>query len=363
MGYCGSRWISIYNHARSIEHPMLSPSTVCEDQFWKEDWREYDPWWWLKHPFRVREDIPIEQWVDPRESVISVIGVMQVGGHFEPRSVTRARAVPGNEAATSTGAYVELLDDDGTRIAAGALLRLPSHGHGCGGGCGGGCSEDDGPALVQAFIPTSARGSQLRLTTKDGEAWSMRAPEKPIAPARVDVDVRDQTLALRWAVDERHADCEVWIRCATGKGEPRVIWVAKGAGEVVLEFGVLPPGPARIDVVCHDGFDAVSGEPVEIEIPARAPQAAILYPTPGRTLLAGRPLRLHGLGTACDGSLVEAKACRWLLDGKVVSEGRDVWTEAPPAGKHELTFEVRDRHGSSRASCRFETVEVPRAED
>lgn len=361
MGYCNPDWISIYNHARAINHAMLSPRSACDDRIDFDDWRAYDPWWWLKYPYKklLEEKLPgVRDFVDPRVPVIAVIAVLDVGGKIDVRSIVRTKAVPQVQGGRSTGLFVELLDAKAQRIAAASLRRLPSSGHGC--GCGEDCEDDDGPALVMAYLPTTERGATLRIANDNGTAWSEDAPSSPAKPVELEALIdRAGRLSIRWKGDEGQSNQEVWIRHARGEEEPRVIWIARGTDRLTLDLGVLPPGKARIDAVVQGGFDAIESKPVEVEIPARGPSAAVLNPVAGQGFRAGRPLRLHGIGNACDGTRIGASGCRWLLDGEEVGKGDDVWLQTPKKpGKHTLTLEVRDNHGQAKASVPIEVQAV-----
>lgn len=354
MGYCNPDWISIYNHARSIQNPILQPRFVCKDKPWWFDEILYDPWWWIKHPFPERfKDLIVEQ-PEIREPIVSIIGVMLLGGKLEIRSTTRAFANPQVLGGQPTDLIAELLDKKGERLGAARVMRLPSYGSGC--GCCDGEDRDDDPAIVQVYLPAADRGARLRIVDGDKEVWALDAPKGNNIALRIGASITKACgLDVEWHVDG-DSSAEVWIRCTSDDSEPAVIHIAQGSGRAVLDLGQIPPGKARIDAVVHDGFDVVASKSVSLQIPTRPASVVILHPLEKQTLEEGRTMRLHGIATSCDGTFVEPRRCRWILDGEVVGEGPDVWIEAPKDGEHDVVFIASDTCGESKTSVKFLTV-------
>jgi hypothetical protein len=361
MSYCTPRWISLFNYERAVNHPRLNPTTVCHDTPWLA-WNELlvDDWWWLKHP---APDPPpwydeVVQPVDLRQRVISVIGVRDVSGRVDVRSITRAFAVPEVEGARRTGLVAELVDEQGEAIASAPVMRLVSHG-GC--GCGGGCDGDDerGPYLFQAFLPDVGRGAALRLVEGGEEVWRYGAPseepEPPVLEARVS---KQGQLALRWRVPKSERPPEIWIRWRAGEdAEPHVLFIASGSGRRQLSAAALPAGNVVLDAVAHDGFSEAVSEPVQIRVPRRPPEVAILHPYDRLTVQAGRPLRLHGAATEPGGEPVDSERCAWRIGRRQVAKGLDAFVAAPPAGDHTVTLTATGAGGRAEARVRLTTVD------
>jgi hypothetical protein len=296
--------------------------------------------------------------VDLRQRVISLIGVRDVSGRIEVRSITRALAVPEVEGARRTDLVAELVDEQGETMAAAPVLRLVSHG-GC--GCGGGCDEDDerGPYLFQAFLPDVGRGGALRLVEGGKELWSYSAPREEPKPPVLEARVSKQgQLTVRWRVPKSERPLEIWIRWRPSRAaEPQVLFVASGSGRRQVSAAALPAGNVILDAVAHDGFSEAVSEPVEIRLPRRAPEVAILHPVDRLTIQAGRPLRLHGAATEPGGEHVAPERCVWRIDRKQVANGLDVFVPAPPAGDHTVTLTATGTGGRGEARARLTTVD------
>jgi hypothetical protein len=109
-------------------------------------------------------------------------------------------------------------------------------------------------------------------------------------------------------------------------------------------------------VLVHDGFFTSVSEPARVTVAPRAPEVAILHPRDDQTLYAGRTLHLWAAATDAAGEPLPDEACRWSLDGREVGRGKEVWTEAPPAGEHDAVLTVRWSGGEVVRRVLFSTL-------
>ena len=364
MSYCGPRWISLFNYQRAVDHAMLSPTSCGADRPWHWDHLLVDDLFYRRWPLPDPPPEPPWWWnevvtpMDPREKVISIIGVRHLTGKIEVRSITRTLAGSEVQGGARTSIVAELVDEKGQSMEAGAVFRMPSQGMGC--GCGESDEEKEGTWAFQAFVPDTGRGGALRLLSDGEEVWRREAPENKPSPAEVNAQPdKSGALVLSWKVSRHDEDCEVWIRAHVGRGRKmrtKVLHIARGSGRAKLKTPDLPSGKVRIDAVCHDGFDAVTGKAVTIDLPERPPTVAILHPYDKRTLKAGGSMRLHGMATAADGRAIDPEKCVWTIDGKQVGTGLDLFVPAPDPGEHEATLMAADEGGETAKTVRFDTA-------
>lgn len=365
MSYCTPRWISLFNYQRAVNHPTLSPSTVCNDQPWFV-WEEIlvDPWWWIRRPSPEPDPPPwydeVVKRIDPRERAISIIGVRDVSARVEVRSITRALAVPEVEGGRATDLVAELLDEKGQPIAAGAVTRLVARGDR---DCGCGRDDDErGPYVFEAFVPDVERGAALRLVEGGKEVWRYEAPRTEATPPSFGATVSKKgELTVRWRAARAEREPEVWIRWrAADGGEPQVLFVGSGSGRQRVDTHMLPSGEITLDAVAHDGFSRAVSEPVRVALPQRPPTVAILHPYDRRTLEARRTLRLNGIATEPGGRPVDPKRCVWRIDRKEVARGLDEFVTTPEAGEHIVTLMVEGDGGRAEARARITVVDPER---
>src|SRR5258707_14565837 len=93
-----------------------------------------------------------------------------------------------------------------------------------------------------------------------------------------------------------------------------------------------------------------------VTVSPRAPIVAILSPQAGRLCFATARVRLWGAVTEDDGAPADPAACEWLLDGRPVARGLDVWIVAPEPGQHRCTLVVRGRGGTARVDATLRTL-------
>lgn len=336
MGYAWPKWISPNHYGKLTDNAVLNPATVGIDHPW---WRDL-----VLEELRLRRiplpDPPplerLEVAVNPptdRQDVVSLIVRVDEGRVLDDVRVARVSAHTGLPAAGTTPFVAVLRDAQGMVLASGDLLRLTTAACGCGGG-----GRGDGPPptryVAQAFLPDVAPGSTLEIL-RDGEAvWRREAPAEPptVRTRRAEVDDEGR-VRLRWAASDgvvEHwvrwsADGETWLSLETELVEPGVD----------LAPGRVPSGRGLLQVVVHDGFGSTASEPVEVDVPRRPPDLAVLHPRDGFSYPADQELRLWASATG-DHDPAEAV---WSVDGEPVAGGLDAWV-ALRAGEHRVSVSV-----------------------
>ncbi len=360
MSYCGPSWISPYHHRMLIDNARLNPTSVCVDHPWWKDlvWEEKlrfpripipDP-----PPFDL--ELPVYPPSLPPVDVISLIVRIERGAVAEVTHVTRTRTRPEIDGAVATGLIARLRGEGGKILSESALLRVPTGACGCGRSHAGSCDAAPDSYLAQSFIPDVAPGRSLEISDGKTALWTRKAPSKPVAITSFTAKLaRDGSVNATWTT--KRAAVEFWLRYSTD-GET---WQVGATGITELKAQLpprlLPEGKVMLQLVAHDGFFSDQSASVELAIPRRASDVAILHPQQGFTYVEGQTLRLWGAVTTGDGSPVESESGYWKLDGKSVGRGLDIWIAAPRTGRHELVLTVSGRSGDeSAASLTFVTT-------
>jgi len=354
MSYCNPRWMSLYQHERLLQHPRLVPRWLHERSIF-DDYAHQHPWdiehlWWPDPPWLPDEALGVRM-----NPVISIIGRVNENGVVDVQSVARV-SVASEPAGWQTGWVAQLADENGNTLARAPLVRV-QHLGGCGCGCGGKDEHSDEPPFnFKVHIPNVANGAALRITGPGDRAWSRSAPSTPPRIARANASLTtNQQLSLSWTV-EAEGDVSVWAQWTNDQGAHwHGLAVGLAGGEAVLPLTGLPAGTVGIRLLAHDGFFTAESKPLHVELPERAPDVAILNPSAGQTLRSGWPIQVAVNATDSAGFPLSADRLVWVLDGKVLGRGREVWLDAPRAGRHELTLEVDWQQGKVRASVVFNT--------
>jgi hypothetical protein len=206
-------------------------------------------------------------------------------------------------------------------------------------------------------VPDVEPGAALRIVDGDEEVWSRRAPGRPPQIGGIEAGVTDGHLELWWRAEAETEEPEAWAQWSGDGGET---WhgLATGLSGRTAQIGLagLPEGEIFVRVLVHDGFHTAASEPARVEVPARAPEAAILHPAEGQTLYAGRTLHLWAAATDAAGEPLPDWSCRWMLDDREVARGKEAWLETPPAGEHRVTLVAESSGGQVIRSVRFSTV-------
>ena len=355
MSYCGPRWMSLYHHGRLVNHTTLHPSRVCT---WSIEWREwlfYDPPLFrippLPDPPPEFPKIPIQR-VYPMDSepLIAITGTFDpVAGELTVIKVQRVDAVPTLEGELS-GMVAELVGDDGETMSRAPLRLLPSAASATS------SCEDCGAqhaTVVQAFLSDTGAGVALRVVRGDDEVWRRDAPSRRPEIGDFTVEASKEGLRAGWEV-AAEGDVEFGLRWSRTPEGP---WnsLAFGLTERSATFpsNEVPGGELYLQLIAHDGFFSTTSQPVGVVVEGTDLVIAILHPTDGLPVRAGRPLRLWAAISTRSGEPIDEAEVTWLIDGEEAGSGVDFYTTAPDRGDHEVTLRVRTDTGAVEAQARF----------
>ncbi len=365
MSYCGPRWISLYNYEQLTGNLNLDPIRTCVDRpLWHDivlqEW-ELIPHWLPDPP---PDPIWMKRFGDPAP-LISIIGMVHSPMEIEVKSVMRLDATPHVAGALKTSLMAELVSVDGNVLASAPLHHLQSQA-----GCGCGCDDEepDFPYLFQAFVPDQAPGAQLQIRGREEAepVWVRPAPKRRPRVHKLRARVgKDGSLDVAWNA-ESHGDQEAvgWLQWSGDGGKSWHALATGLRGEVAnVSLAGVNAGRVLLRLLISDGFYTAQSKRVAVQVPRRAPEVGVLTPRDGQTLIAGSPMRLWGSALLDSGEPAAEKSARWLLDGKGVAQGFDVFVEAPPPGKHRLSLVVTENRRKAEHSIEFATISVPRSEE
>ncbi|MBI5102423.1 MAG: hypothetical protein HZB33_11380 [Nitrospirae bacterium] len=360
MSYCGPGWISLYNYGRLIDHELLHPDIVGEDHIRWDEWRRIDP----RHIIRRRLPEPPEPgpWRDyfvRPEQLISVIGIVREYDDVQVLHVARVKAVRNVAGGIRTELSAELLGSKGERISRGVVFRLPERAMRS--DCGKGCDEEADSYAFQAFLPDTAPGAALQISRNRERLWSRQAPKEQPKIRRFDVAIGEKSELLVECETESASPetTNYWLLWSEDRG---LTWHPLGVNlrgkKLRLDMSALPQGKVVVQLLLHDGFSTAESKRLTVTVPPRRTTIAIQHPQEGQKLIAGRTLRLLGVANGGNGRPLKSAQCRWLIDGKEVAEGLDVYVVAPKAGKHRCTMVVSGGDGKTEQSVNFASVSM-----
>lgn len=366
MSYCSPRWISLYHHARLIDNAKFDPQDVGPK--WRIP-KLVDPFLW---PWEYIPDPPPWE-IGPGDlrmkarKVISIIGVVNEEREIQVQSVMRVMAIPVVSDAVQTELTAQLIGREGKVVASAPVMQLESHGCHC---CHDkGPHRDREPYSFQALVPDLEPGAALRIVQRQEKEpsriiWTRNAPDREPKISEFNVKVARSFGHASWTAERSTETAEFSLQFSKDEGRS---WnsLAVGIKDNKYKFSLsdLPSGPVVFRLLVHDGFFTSTMDSKPVKLPGRAPTISILHPANGSELIAGSPLRLLAAVSTSTGQLIEPKSCVWIVDGKEVGRGLDVWTVAPGRGKHECKLVVEDSGGRSETSVSFSTVATERPTD
>jgi hypothetical protein len=307
------------------------------------------------------------------QPLISLVGTVSATGNIEVLSVMRVEALP-TLTGTSTNMIAELIGAKGDVVASAEVVRLQSHGSGC--GCWDQSETDQdahGPYAFQALVSDVEPGTALRIRERPAtlgsdlgrEAlWIREAPQRQPRVQRLTAKLVADRLQLRWTTSGVATRSGLTHTVQVSKDEG-VSWNGVAVGlegeKADLSLDGLPSGKVFIRVLAHDGFFTATAAPKRVTIPARAPVVSILHPADQQPIWAGGIVRLYGAMTSSRGASDEKARAVWRIDGESVAEDLDTFIDAPPPGEYRLELTVEDSDG--RASQEVRLLVLGQGED
>jgi hypothetical protein len=326
---------------------LLNPKYVC------------DPKIEVFYPPKIPIDVTFPFVPAKPRPIISIVGIQDLMGKvtiedvFRAVSFARPRGVP-------TSLIAVLDGDDGQPLASASMFRLSGAQIGAS-GCG--CCDGYGrpPFLVEALLPDVAPGTALRVLRDGEEIWRRAAPSVPPRVTELSAEInKNGRLGVRWRAGPQPDHLSYWVRWSDDRGET---WncLATGITETEARFTLegLPAGSVHLQVVAHDGYFSVASEPVAVTLPTHPPVVSILQPGEGSVHAAGGTLHLWAATTGGAGQVCEPDDYRWLVNGREVGRGLEVWTAAPDAGEHRCTLRLEGDGERIKRTVLFKTVATP----
>lgn len=351
MSYGASRWMSLYQHQRLIDHPRLAPTWIHERNPFDDIPILVDPkpWWWPEPPWEL-DDIR-KYAVNP---IISVRGFIDETGKVRVDSVARVTASTAMHG-HSINWNVQLVGKTGDIAARARMTRVLTHGGGgCGCGCGGGKDNPDQlPLEFHAMIPDVELGTALRVIDRNGkQVWERCAPDTPVRFASAEAELLDESTArIAWCL-EGDATFDVWAQYSVDHGKIwRGLTVGLCDGAAKVNITGMPAGQVLLRLLTHDGFSTAISDPIKIKLLAKAPHPAILYPTDGEVVPANAEVELLGSAVSQSGEPVDDDCLEWLVDGQSFGRGRTPSMRVKP-GAHELTLRA-NAHCNAEVTISF----------
>lgn len=334
MSYCGPEWMSIYHHNRLLNIALLSPARLPLGSDASAPRSPRYPKYW-----RSMEPEPLINFL----AFVDTDDAVQV--HSISRLVTRPEVIGGS----LTDLVIELLGEDSTVIAGAPVYHLPLEGP-VQGGAGECCG---GRRLVQALVPSLARGTLLQLRRGKDILWQRHAPDKPVAVTalRASVDKKCR-LSVDWDAEvDSGLETRSDLRWSQDDGKNwHVLTVGLAGDSAGLDLTSVPGGDTIFEVQVSDGFDSARAVSGVVQVPHKPPTVAMLSPAEGARIRVGGVLRLWGAATDEQGKPLPDVSCEWLIDGQPVETGSDLIIAAPAPGRRQITLRSGDAHGTAEVS-------------
>jgi hypothetical protein len=356
MSYCFPRWPSLYQYGRMFQHEKLNPG-------------------WIPGPGDLRPpnvqldlDSPIPHYipdppppgagelVDPVPMMV-VLGRM-VDRRIEVEHVITLETTPAYDGAQLAATSLELIDARGMVLSAGSvhLVETLACG-GCGGrqGCGGCGSRALDSGVIRTMVPASSQGVSLRIVQDEEEVWMREPADAPPWVEGLQAEVSDEWLRIGWH-EEVYVDKP--LRLLRWSGDDGRSWetlaTGLGASNATVPLALLRSGPVLVQLLVSDGFHTLVSESARVDVPWRAPDAAILAPASGATVRAGSLIRLWAVGSDASGRPLSGEQLRWELDGQPVGSGTEVFAELMDfEGDHRVVLSADDGTSRTEVSTNF----------
>ncbi len=369
MSYCGPfawvNWISLYHHSRLINNGRFNPRTVGVSHWHPPELVDPFLWPWEYIPDPPQWERGPGDWRMKAERLISIIGVINETRELQVQSVQRVTALRNLGGTHATAFVAQLMGQEGRVIASAPVMRLAANGCGCGQGHDAE-GANVGPFAFQALLSDTEPGAALRIVRRgrdeepDKEVWVRHAPKHAPKIAAFEVRVSKEQGQAKWAVTGNAGqELEFALQYSKDAGKS---WngLVVGVRETSYQFALigLPSGAVIFRLLAHNGFFTATTESKAVQIAPRPPLISILSPQANRPLVAGLPLRLWAAVTTDTGTRLDPEAYQWMVDGKEVGRGVEVWITAPKAGEHDCTLTVKGPGGQSQVRVKFATLDL-----
>ncbi|WP_112238939.1 M66 family metalloprotease [Kribbella monticola] len=347
MSYCFPRWPSLYQYQRMLQHEHLNPSWVQGPADARPPNVQLD----LDGPIPHYIPDPPPDWGSAQVRPMLVLLGRMVEGQLEVHHVITLDTTPSQDGIRLPGTSVHLIDGQGQLLAQAPVYLVETLAcGGCGGGGCGGCGDkaalDRG--VIRAMVPVAPEGGTLRIVRDDEEVWMREPADAPPWIEGLQAEATPDALRVSWH-EEVYVDKP--LRLLRWSGDDGQTWqslaAGLGAGEATVSVTPMSAGSALVQLMISDGFHTVVSDSVRVDVPWRAPDAAILAPASGATVRAGSLIRLWALASDASGRPLSGEQLRWELDGQPAGTGTEVFAELLDfEGDHRVVLTADD--GSSR---------------
>lgn len=360
MSYCNQDWISLYHQKKLTDNDNLNPEQL---ELSKSDIPILvDPYLW---PW---EYIPDPTGQEPNlkpQKVISIVGIYNKDHQIEVHSVMRIFALSTMNDVVKTNYLAILRGNRGEIIEQAPIMRLKTHGYGCGSDEENSTNNDKSFAF-QALLPDSEPGSSLNIVKRmtedsdsDEEVWSRSAPAIPPKIESFLVEISSKKAVAQWKAQFSslyHTSFSLQFSKDEGRSwNSLVVGLEKSEFEFDLEN--IPSGNIVFRLYAHDGFFSSYLESDYFQIADHYPIISILHPQGYSNLVSGMPMRLWATINTSTNPNLKIHKYTWKIDDDEILDTHDVdiWITAPDQGNHKCTIIVEHELGESIVTTEFTT--------
>ncbi len=364
MSYCNQDWISLYHQKKLTDNDNLNPEQL---ELSKSDIPVLvDPYLW---PWEYIPDPPGQEPNLKPQKVISIVGLYNKEREIEVHSVMRIFALPTINDAVKTNYLVTLWGNRGEILAQAPIMRLKTHGHGCGSNEEKNSTNYNKSFAFQALLPDVAPGSLLNIVKRrnddddegsDVEVWSRSAPDVLPKIESFWVEVSEEKIVALWK-GQFSSRYGTRFSLQFSKDEGRS-WnsLAVGIEKSLYEFDLksIPSGNIVFRLYAHDGFFTSHLESDYFQIADHYPIISILHPQESSTLVSGMPMRLWAVINTSTNPGLKINKYTWKIDDDEILDAYDIdtWITAPAQGNHKCTLLVEHEIGESMVTTQFTTI-------